>query len=74
MSNKIISNKQDTIIDMSHVLELFNTMQKDAIDNGINMFNSHTTEVNRHNMGTYFYQFIKKHITITKKNDDVINV
>ena len=64
----------DTVIDMVDVINLFDKMQTDARDNGLNMFNANDEHVNRSNMLNYFYQFIRKYIVITKSKNDIINV
>ena len=64
----------DTVIDMVDVINLFDRMQTDARDNGLNMFNANDENVNNRNMISYFYQFIRKYIVITKSKNDIINV
>ena len=64
----------DTVIDMVDVINLFDKMQVDARDNGLNMFNANDENVNSRNMISYFYQFIRKYIVITKSKNDIINV
>lgn len=64
----------DTVIDMVDVINLFDRMQTDARDNGLNMFNANDENVNSRNMISYFYQFIRKYIVITKSKNDIINV
>ncbi len=60
--------------DLSGIIELFNRMKQDTRDNGINMFNANDEFVDDNNMFSFFYKFIKKHIHIIKKGDDIINV
>jgi hypothetical protein len=64
----------DTVIDMVDVINLFDRMQTDARDNGLNMFNANDENVNGRNMISYFYQFIRKYIVVTKSKNDIINV
>ena len=64
----------DTVIDMVDVINLFDRMQTDARDNGLNMFNADDENVNGRNMISYFYQFIRKYIVVTKSKNDIINV
>jgi hypothetical protein len=64
----------DTVIDMVDVINLFDRMQTDARDNGLNMFNANDENVNGRNMISYFYQFIRKYIIVTKSKNDIINV
>ena len=64
----------DTVIDMVDVINLFDRMQTDARDNGLNMFNANAENVNGRNMISYFYQFIRKYIVVTKSKNDIINV
>ena len=64
----------DTVIDMVDVINLFDKMQTDSRDNGLNMFNANDENVNSRNMISYFYQFIRKYIVITKSKNDIINV
>jgi hypothetical protein len=61
-------------IDMEPFINLYNKMKDDALENGINMFNENNDNVNQQNMFSYFYQFIKKYIVITKKSEKIINV
>ena len=68
-----MANKNDTI-NMDDVINLFKTLQNDAINNGINMFNANEPQVNSNNMISHFYQFIKKYIVIVKNKDEIINV
>ena len=60
--------------DMEPFIQLYNKMKDDALENGINMFNENNGNVNQQNMFSYFYQFIKKYIVITKKSEKIINV
>ena len=60
--------------DMEPFIQLYNKMKDDALENGINMFNENNDNVNQQNMFSYFYQFIKKYIVITKKSEKIINV
>ena len=60
--------------DMEPFIHLYNKMKDDALENGINMFNENNGNVNQQNMFSYFYQFIKKYIVITKKSEKIINV
>ena len=64
----------DTVIDMVDVINLFDRMQTDSRDNGLNMFNADDENVNGRNMISYFYQFIGKYIVVTKSKNDIINV
>ena len=64
----------DTVIDMVDVINLFDKMQTDARDNGLNMFNANDENVNGRNMLNYFYQFIRKYIVAVKTKNEVINV
>ena len=64
----------DTVIDMVDVINLFDRMQTDARDNGLNMFNANDENVNGRNMISYFYQFIRKYVVVVKSKNDVINV
>ena len=64
----------DTVIDMVDVINLFDRMQTDSRDNGLNMFNADDENVNGRNMISYFYQFIRKYIVVTKSKNDIINV
>jgi hypothetical protein len=61
-------------IDMNDVIDLFKTLQNDAINNGVNMFNANEPNVNSNNMISHFYQFIKKYIVIVKNKDEIINI
>ena len=66
-----MASSYETVIDMNQVMELFNNMQKDVRDNGINMLNADNNEVNRTNMFSFFYQFIRKYISYNiNKNKD----
>jgi len=65
-------NNENT--DMEPFINLYNKMKDDALENGINMFNENTDNVNQQNMFAYFYQFIKKYIVITKKPEKIIDV
>ena len=60
--------------DMTPFINLFNKMNDDALENGINMFNENNENVNNQNMFSYFYQFIKKYILITKDTENIIDV
>ena len=60
--------------DMTHFMHLYDKMKDDSLENGINMFNENNEHVNNQNMFSYFYQFIKKYIIITKNNDKIIDV
>jgi hypothetical protein len=60
--------------DIIPFINLFDTMKNDAIENGINMFNENNNDVNSQNMFSYFYQFIKKYIVITKKSENIMDV
>lgn len=60
--------------DMSAFMHLYDKMKDDAIENGINMFNNNNENVNTQNMFSYFYQFIKKYIVITKNTDKIIDI
>ena len=60
--------------DMTHFMHLYDKIKDDALENGINMFNENNEHVNNQNMFSYFYQFIKKYIIITKNNDKIIDV
>ena len=59
---------------MVDVINLFDRMQTDSRDNGLNMFNADDENVNGRNMISYFYQFIRKYIVVTKSKNDIINV
>ena len=61
-------------IDMEPFINLYNKMKDDALENGINMFNENNENVNTQNMFSYFYQFIKKYIVITKKPENIMDV
>ena len=50
--------------DMTPFINLYNKMNDDALENGINMFNENNENVNKQNMFSYFYQFIKRYIII----------
>lgn len=65
---------QKSADDMMAVMELFNRMKTDAQDNGVKMFDANEEMVNGSNMFSHFYKFIKRHITITKNNDDILPV
>ena len=60
--------------DMTPFINLYNKMKDDALENGINMFNENNENVNNQNMFSYFYQFIKKYIVITKDTEKIIDV
>ena len=60
--------------DMTPFINLFNKMNDDALENGINMFNEHNENINNQNMFSYFYQFIKKYIVITKDTSKIIDI
>ncbi len=60
--------------DMTPFINLFNKMNDDALENGINMFNEKNENVNNQNMFSYFYQFIKRYITINKDTEKFIDV
>jgi hypothetical protein len=49
-------------------------MKDDALENGIHMFNENNENINNQNMFSYFYQFIKKYIVITKDTTKIIDV
>jgi hypothetical protein len=71
-----MASSHETVIDMNQVMELFNNMQKDVRDNGINMFNSDNHEVNQNNMFSYFFQFIRKYVSsnIAKNKEQLDDV
>ena len=69
MSQKIQGNA-----DMICLTEIYNKMQDDIKNNGINMLNANDNNVNNMNMFAFFCKFIKKYVIITKSNDDIINV
>ena len=60
--------------DIEPFIHLYNKMKDDALENGINMFNENNDNVNQQNMFSYFYQFIKKYIVITKKAEKISHV
>jgi len=60
--------------DMTPFINLYNKMKDDSLDNGINMFNETNINVNTQNMFSYFYQFIKKYIIITKNTENIMDV
>jgi hypothetical protein len=60
--------------DMTPFINLYTKMNDDSLDNGINMFNENNENVNTQNMFSYFYQFIKKYIVITKDTSKIIDV
>ena len=60
--------------DMTPFINLYNKMRDDALENGINMFNENNENVNNQNMFSYFFQFIKKYILITKDTEKIIDV
>ena len=60
--------------DMTPFINLYNKMSDDALENGINMFNENNENVNNQNMFSYFFQFIKKYILITKDTEKIIDV
>ena len=60
--------------DMTPFINLYTKMNDDALDNGINMFNENNENVNTQNMFSYFYQFIKKYIVITKDTSKIIDI
>lgn len=74
MSNKLGNRFNSDGNDMMAVMELYNHMKNDSRDNGINMFDANEELVNGSNMFSHFYKFIKKHIIITKSNDQIIPV
>ena len=60
--------------DMTPFINLFNKMNDDALENGINMFNDTNENVNNQNMFSYFYQFIKRYSIINKDTEKIIDV
>ena len=64
----------DTVIDMVDVINLFDRMQTDSRDNGLNMFNANDENVNGRNMISYFYQFIRKYIVIIHLIPDLTDI
>ena len=60
--------------DIIPFINLFDTMKNETMENGINMFNENNNDVNPQNMFSYFYQFIKKYIVITKKPENIMDV
>ena len=60
--------------DMTPFINLYTKMNDDSLDNGINMFNENNENVNTQNMFSYFYQFIKKYIVITKDTSKIIDI
>jgi hypothetical protein len=67
-------SSNDTIIDMTHIIDLLDKMKTDANDNGINMLNVNDIHVNNYNMINYFYQFIKKYVNIVNKSNDITSI
>jgi hypothetical protein len=60
--------------DMTPFMHLYDKMKDDSLENGVNMFNENNENVNTQNMFSYFYQFIKKYIIITKNSDKIIDI
>ena len=67
-------SSKDFEIDMDHIITLFKTLQQDAIDNGIKMFNANEPQVNHNNMLIHFHQFIKKYVSVNRPIRDIINL
>jgi len=61
-------------IDMTPFINLYNSMKDDSLENGVHMFNENNENINTQNMFSYFYQFIKKYIIITKDTSKIIDV